>query len=249
MRIARLYLLAGLLITAAAACGAPPSAKAPDDQPARADKVVDSKPAAKMPEEKTGEKAPADKAPAEQAAAETDEDGDCKGQSCATRCDKNARPRDCLAAGEALRQGNDGVTASAARAVKYLEKACTLKEREGCYDLGELYASGEEGVPQDEPKAVAMLTSACDLGRGQACDMLSKRAENGEGMKKDHAKAIAFLTKGCAAEDYQVWTCNSLKKAIEGKDRDAVKAVTTWKKACAAKDAHACNGLERVGAK
>jgi TPR repeat protein len=93
-----------------------------------------------------------------------------------------------------------------------------------------------------------MLTTACDLGRGQACDMLSKRAESGEGMKKDHAKSIAFLAKGCAAEDYQVWTCNSLKKAIEGKDRDAVKAVAAWKKGCAAKDAQACNGLERVGA-
>jgi hypothetical protein len=242
MRCAHL-LFAGLLLATIPACGGPPSAKGPDD------KAATDRAAEKATADKAAEKATADKAPAEEAAPEGNEDGDCKGQSCITKCDAKAEPRNCLEAGEALRMGNDGVTASAAKAVKYLDRACTLKEREGCYRLGVIYAGGEEGVPEDAAKSVALLTTACDLGRGDACDMLSKRFESGEGVKKDHAKAIALIAKGCAAEDYQVWTCNSLKKASDAKDREAVKAVAAWKKACAAKDAGACTGLDRLGGK
>jgi TPR repeat protein len=104
-------------------------------------------------------------------------------------------------------------------------------------------------VPQDAAKAITLYGTACDLGRGDACDKLSKRSESGDGVKKDHAKAIAYLVKGCAAEDYQVWTCNSLEKVIEAKDKEAVKAAVAWKKACAARDAKACTGLERLGGK
>ncbi len=190
-----------------------------------------------------------DKDSAAEPAAEGEDDGDCKGQVCITKCDQKGRPRDCLEAGEALRMGNDGLTESATRALKYLEKACGLKEREGCYRAGDIYESGGEGVEADVPKAITLLTKACDLGRGDGCDKLSRRAEAGDGMKKDHARAVALLAKGCAAEDNQVWTCNAFKKAYGAKDKTAVAEVTAWKKGCAAKDKAACTALGNIGMK
>jgi hypothetical protein len=254
MRTNGLIFLAGLITAAASAgcAGSTPSAQAKEsDAPAKAAAKAPENKAADKAADKPAEKAPEDKATAEEApSAESEEDGNCKGQVCIARCDKQGRPADCLEAGEAYRQGSDGIKESAASAAKYLEKACSLKEREGCYRLADMYKFGAEGVPQDDAKVVPLLTAACDLGRGDACDQLAKRAEAGDGTKKDHARAIALLAKGCAAEDYQAWTCNAFNKARDAKDKEVAKAVAALKKACSAKDknAAACAGLDRIGA-
>jgi hypothetical protein len=177
---------------------------------------------------------------------EDDQDGACTGKECLAKCDAKGRAGDCLAAGEALRNGSDGVAEDHKRAAKYLDKACTLGEREGCYRLADLFFTGD-GVDADVAKGVALLGKACDLGRGDACDQLAKRAEKGEGVPKDHRRAVALLAKGCVAEDYQVWTCSSLREAAEKKDPEAVKALADWKKGCdATKEAKACAGVERT---
>ena len=184
-----------------------------------------------------------------QPSAEDGEDGACKGRVCVARCDKLGRQRDCLKAGEACRMGLDDVMGSPSTAVKYLEKACEKRDREGCFRLGHLLAAGDKGVARDVAKAVPLLTTACDLGRGQACDELASCAERGEGMARDHGKAIALLARGCAADDFQSWTCSALKKAFDARDPEAVKAVEAWKKACAAKEKAACNRLEHADVK
>ena len=200
----------------------------------------------KAPEAKPVETA----APAITASAADGFDGGCKGPECIAKCDRLGRPEDCYRAGDAYRRGKDEVAQNLPNAIKYWEKACAKKAREACFDLGRLYADGDKaGVAVDVAKAIPLLTSACDLGRGQACDLLSKRAESGEGMPKDHAKAIALLAKGCAAQDYQEWTCRAFKKAFDAKDEEAVKAVAAWKTGCAAQEKAACKGLERADLK
>jgi hypothetical protein len=175
-----------------------------------------------------------------------DDDGSCQGAACLKLCDTKHRRGDCENAGEALRTGSDGVKEDEKAAVPYLQKACELQSREGCYRLADLYESSEV-VPHDDVKVVALFGRACDLGRGDACDQLSRRADSGTGMAKDHKKAIALLVKGCVAEDYQVWTCNRLRETAEKKDPDASAALAQWKSACdAKKDATACAGVDRT---
>ncbi len=57
------------------------------------------------------------------------------------------------------------------KARKYFEKACDLKDGDGCGALGALYYNGD-GVKQDSKKAAALFEKACKLGDQKACEML-----------------------------------------------------------------------------
>ncbi|GAA9437071.1 hypothetical protein HpHA286_21820 [Helicobacter pylori] len=59
------------------------------------------------------------------------------------------------------------------KARKYFEKACELKEGNGCGALGALYYNGD-GVEQDSKKAAALFEKACKLGNQKACEMLKE---------------------------------------------------------------------------
>ncbi len=59
------------------------------------------------------------------------------------------------------------------KAKGYFEKACDLKEGDGCGALGGLYYNGD-GVKQDFKKAVALFKKACKLGYQLACEMLKE---------------------------------------------------------------------------
>ena len=168
----------------------------------------------------------------------------CKGAGCVSACERTTDMDACREAGYALR---DGSSPDFARAARMFDKACTKKDRRACHELGKAFSVGE-GIPADANKAVALYGVACDQGLGQACEDLSKLHEKGEGVSQDHTKAVELLARGCVAEDFQMWTCNALKKtATEKKDKLAQKVIADWKKACAAKDATACRGLDRTG--
>lgn len=168
----------------------------------------------------------------------------CHTAGCIDVCEKTREAEACKEGGYALRDGS-GVATDFPRAAQFFERACQKKDRYACHELAKAVVVGE-GIPADVPKAVVLYTSACDLGVGQACDDLSKLLEKGEGVPKDHVKAMELLGRGCVAEDFQLWTCNALKKAVEKKDKDATRIVAGWKKACAAKDVLACRGLDRT---
>ncbi len=173
----------------------------------------------------------------------------CEGAQCIGVCDASSDGDACKEAGYALRDGTGGVETNFGRAAVAFDKSCKKKNRYGCHELAKAYSVGE-GVTADAGKAVGLYTTACDLGVGQACDDLAKMNEKGEGVAKDHQKAVELLARGCVAEDYQVWTCASLRKAEVAKDKAAMKIVGDWQKACKkSKDELACRGLERLAPK
>jgi hypothetical protein len=247
MRLRRVFFaLASVAVATVIACGH--SGESPDPataaSPAASDSASDSADAddSAAPEASTVAKGPGD-APSMD---DTADDGSCAGANCIRRCDKMSRPGDCAAAGDALRTGADEVKASPKRAMKYLEKACGLKQRDGCLHLAAMLAAGE-GVPADVPRSITLLDQACEYGQGDACDDLARRAEAGDGMKKDHQKSIGYLGAGCVAEIFQVTTCSALVDYASKKDKDAIRVIDGWKKTCkASKDATACAGVERT---
>lgn len=171
----------------------------------------------------------------------------CHTAGCIDVCERTREADACKEAGYALRDGS-GVPTDFTRAAQSFDRACQKKDRYACHELAKAFIVGE-GIAADVAKAVALYTSACDMGAGQACDDLAKLHEKGESVPKDHAKAIELLARGCVAEDFQMWTCASLKKAAEKKDKDALKVLATWKKSCASKDVLACRGLDRTASK
>ncbi len=57
------------------------------------------------------------------------------------------------------------------QARKYFEKACELKDGDGCFNLGMSYHSGE-GVEKNSKKAAQFYSKACDLNNGRGCNNL-----------------------------------------------------------------------------
>ena len=171
----------------------------------------------------------------------------CEQARCIVVCDKTGDGEACIEAATALRDGA-GVSTDFARAASFFGKACKKQVRRACHELAKAYSVGE-GVAPDAKQAVSLYGDACDMGVGQACEDLAKLHEKGQGVAQDHAKAIELMARGCAAEDFQVWTCTSLRKAADKKDTIALRALSEWKKACAKKDATACRGVERTSVK
>lgn len=174
-------------------------------------------------------------------------DTSCEGARCVAVCDRTGDGDACKEAGYALRDGS-GVEIDFAHAAASFDKACRKNNRYGCHELAKAYSVGE-GVGADPNKAIMLYSSACDAGLGQACDDLAKVYDKGESVTKDHAKAIQLLARGCVAEDFQLWTCTSLRRAADAKDKLAQRAIADWKKSCAKKDALACRGLDRMTAR
>jgi TPR repeat protein len=111
--------------------------------------------------------------------------------------------------------------------------------------MGDIY--GERGSSAyDDERSIEHYEKACRYGRGEACDRLARRYEEGDALSRDHAKAVTLLAQGCAAEDYQVWTCNTLRALVSKKDDHAVRAAEGWTKACSAGNAEACRAKERL---
>ncbi len=169
----------------------------------------------------------------------------CENAACIDVCERAKEAEACREAGYALRDGS-GVATDFVRAAKFFDRACQKKDRKSCHELAKATAVGE-GVKTDPEKAITLYTTACELGAGQACDDLAKLHEKGELVPRDHAKAIDLLARGCTAEDFQLWTCTALRKAVDKKDKDAQRVVAGWKKACGTKDVTACRGLDRAG--
>ena len=83
-----------------------------------------------------------------------------------------------------------------AKAKRYYDKACTLRDGLGCFNLGNVFRLGE-GVAVDMPKAIALFQQACDLDAAGGCTELAIIYYEGKATPRDTPKALALLEKGC----------------------------------------------------
>ena len=86
--------------------------------------------------------------------------------------------------------------------VKFLEKACELKDGNGCLLLGSLYSE----ILGDNEKSKIYIEKSCDLDYGSVYEMLGLRYENGKnGFTVDKKKAKYFYKKACKLG--AKWSC------------------------------------------
>jgi uncharacterized protein len=78
-------------------------------------------------------------------------------------------------------------------AVASFQKACTLKDGDGCLELAARYQCGA-GVARDVDKALQYDVQACDLANGGGC---ANAAMAYLGATGDPAKALEYANKGC----------------------------------------------------
>jgi hypothetical protein len=90
-----------------------------------------------------------------------------------------------------------GITGTPA-AVANFDKACTLRDAEGCLQLAARYACGA-GVARDLDKATRYEVTSCDLGGGDGCSAAAVTYLMGA--SPDPAKGLAVATKGCTLGD------------------------------------------------
>lgn len=95
------------------------------------------------------------------------------------------------------------------QALPYLEKACNLKDKEGCFNAGFLYHNGQ-GVKQDFAKAKKYYEKTCDMEDKAACNHLGFLYAEGQGVKQDEARAKKYFGKACdlgnqnACDNYKI---------------------------------------------
>jgi TPR repeat protein len=79
-------------------------------------------------------------------------------------------------------------------AVASFQKACALKDADGCLQLAARYQCGA-GVARDVDRALHYNAASCELGEGAGCANVATLYLFGA--KQDPAKALEFSTKGC----------------------------------------------------
>lgn len=83
-----------------------------------------------------------------------------------------------------------------ATARKYFQRACDLKDANGCWYYGDALA---RSVPKDDAKAFLAYQKGCDLGGDvNVCDSLGEAYEYGRGVAVDKTKALAAFDRGCS---------------------------------------------------
>lgn len=75
---------------------------------------------------------------------------------------------DCYTAGFYYEKGSNGYARNYTQAKTHYDKACNLKNKEGCHALGVLFVEGM-GVNEDFNTAKFYFKKACDLGRAESC--------------------------------------------------------------------------------
>lgn len=83
-------------------------------------------------------------------------------------------PYGCYQAGMVYADGDNGVTADAAKATALYEKGCDRELGQACFNLAWQYLRGT-GAPRDEKRGRDLLQRACILGDASGCDELARR--------------------------------------------------------------------------
>jgi uncharacterized protein len=92
------------------------------------------------------------------------------------------------------------------------EKACELKDGDGCLLFGVLYAQGHS-VSQDYQQASVYYQKACEFKEGEGCLFLGFLYAKGQGVSKDYQQAKTYYEKACELGEQS--GCNLYKELNE----------------------------------
>ena len=121
-----------------------------------------------------------------------------------------------------------GVPQDSARAISLLQKACDLKNGNGCYNLAFLAEkSGDLG------RVFTLYTKACESGSQEACVNLGMAYEKGRGVRQDLSAAAKLYDQACTKG--MALGCNNLGHLYQeglGLEKDPQKAAALFQKSC-----------------
>jgi uncharacterized protein len=123
-------------------------------------------------------------------------------------------------------------------AVASFEKACSLRDPNGCLQLAARYACGA-GVARDLDKAVHYEVTSCDLGGGDGCGAAAMTYLMGSAPEPE--KALVLANKGCTLGDSP--SCSYVGMIYWqglGVTADPARAAKIFDEECAKKDQMAC---------
>jgi hypothetical protein len=95
-----------------------------------------------------------------------------------------------------VKLGRGLIQVDAARASSAFQRACGLRDPDGCAHLADLYDRGV-GVPRNAAVAVTLYKQACAGGRGGACLRAGLLLRAGDGIAKDETAAETLFKRAC----------------------------------------------------
>jgi TPR repeat protein len=134
--------------------------------------------------------------------------------------------------------------ADTARAVGFMERACTAGDARACGQAAWMYRQGQ-GLRADTAKALTLFSVACQRGDARSCTSQGYMHEIGAGTPRDAAQAATFYDRGCKAGDPR--GCGNLANVRDSSQQVLLPAgassVSLLRAACTRKDALACTNL------
>lgn len=122
--------------------------------------------------------------------------GECEDMViCEKECDAGSSDR-CRRMGVSYEFGKTGVERDGVEATRLYEKACGMKNSEGCLSAGRMYEF-HHGVDKDDAKAVAFYGRSCDMDNPVGCANLAVMLQNGRGAARDDARAAELFDRAC----------------------------------------------------
>ncbi|MBU1239819.1 sel1 repeat family protein [Myxococcota bacterium] len=82
------------------------------------------------------------------------------------------------------------------KAMKYLQKSCTMGYIHGCAVLGRLYLM-DTATAQKKLRYVGWLKKSCDQGYSVSCNYLGVMSMDGNGMPQSYSRALMFFKHAC----------------------------------------------------
>lgn len=130
-------------------------------------------------------------------------------------------------------------------AVRYADRACTLKHADACSVAGYIYYVAMKGVGWDINKAADYWTKGCALGSAIACANTGELYRYGIIAAADPKKSFEFYTKSCdAGNPYGcAGVAHFLATGEGGATKDAKRAIELFRVACDAESSEGCAEL------
>ncbi len=132
----------------------------------------------------------------------------------------------------------------AVQPIPALEKACELRQSQGCLILVEILSDADDAVREPE-KIFRLLEQSCELGDQTGCAYLGAKYGQGKGVKKDLATAERLYRSACEAGE-PVGCHNLGALFLREESLDASKAIEAFGKGCRLEFRRSCYTLARI---